>query len=477
MTSDFDYFVVFAEMRTGSNFLEENINSFDDLKCWGEAFNPKFIGGAGNDEMLGVTMHEREGDPIKLILEMQRQTPGVAGFRFFHDHDPRVLEHVLADKRCKKIVLTRNPLDSYVSRKIARETNQWRLGDHKNAKTAQVEFDLTEFEGFLADIKGFQVYLMRELQKRGQSAYYINYEDIQDVEVINGMAAFLGSKLSLDATSRKTKVQNPAALKDKVTNFDEMQEALKSIDHFNLSNTPNFEPRRGPVVPTYIASELPPLLYMPVRGGPEISVGNWLRKIQVKKTNGIQRDFNQKTLTEWKKAHPGYQSFTVLAHPVARLHRCFCRYIVNVTDETYTGIRDMLRRNYKLPLPEGAPDASYTREDHADAFGKFAGFIAGNLNGQTSTRVDATWASQLGIVSGFADVTPPHRVILETDMEAELNAMAARFGKAAEAVEPQPKDTPYALDDIYSDDIEQKVRRAYKRDYIQFGFTAWRQGR
>ncbi|MEL7131520.1 MAG: nodulation protein NodH, partial [Pseudomonadota bacterium] len=40
----FDYFVVFAEMRTGSNFLEANLNALDGLSCYGEAFNPGFIG-------------------------------------------------------------------------------------------------------------------------------------------------------------------------------------------------------------------------------------------------------------------------------------------------------------------------------------------------------------------------------------------------------------------------------------------------
>jgi hypothetical protein len=30
---------VFAEMRTGSNFLETNINAFDGLTCLGEASN------------------------------------------------------------------------------------------------------------------------------------------------------------------------------------------------------------------------------------------------------------------------------------------------------------------------------------------------------------------------------------------------------------------------------------------------------
>ncbi|MDX1782140.1 MAG: nodulation protein NodH, partial [Thalassovita sp.] len=44
MTDRFDYFVVFAEMRTGSNFLETNLNAFPGLTCYGEAFNPHFIG-------------------------------------------------------------------------------------------------------------------------------------------------------------------------------------------------------------------------------------------------------------------------------------------------------------------------------------------------------------------------------------------------------------------------------------------------
>lgn len=30
-------------MRTGSNFLETNLNAFGDLLCHGEAFNPHFL--------------------------------------------------------------------------------------------------------------------------------------------------------------------------------------------------------------------------------------------------------------------------------------------------------------------------------------------------------------------------------------------------------------------------------------------------
>ena len=35
MSSKFKSFVVFAEMRTGSNFLESNLNAFDGITCHG----------------------------------------------------------------------------------------------------------------------------------------------------------------------------------------------------------------------------------------------------------------------------------------------------------------------------------------------------------------------------------------------------------------------------------------------------------
>lgn len=40
----FDSFVMFAEMRTGSNFLEANLNAMPGVTCHGEMFNPHFIG-------------------------------------------------------------------------------------------------------------------------------------------------------------------------------------------------------------------------------------------------------------------------------------------------------------------------------------------------------------------------------------------------------------------------------------------------
>ena len=95
MTDKFDYFVLFAEMRTGSNYLEVNINDIDGLSCHGEAFNPAFIGYPNRSEVLGVSQDARNEDPFHLLTTIKEYSEGLGGFRFFHDHDQRIIDEVL----------------------------------------------------------------------------------------------------------------------------------------------------------------------------------------------------------------------------------------------------------------------------------------------------------------------------------------------------------------------------------------------
>ena len=176
MGAGFDYFVVFAEMRTGSNFLETNLNAFPGLACYGEAFNPHFIGYPEQDSLLGVSRAARDTDPVALI-DAIKADDALAGFRFFHDHDPRVVDICLNDARCAKIVLTRNPVESYVSWKIASTTGQWKLTNVTHAKSAEIAFDATEFNQHLEGLRSFQRKLLRGLQITGQTAFYLAYED------------------------------------------------------------------------------------------------------------------------------------------------------------------------------------------------------------------------------------------------------------------------------------------------------------
>jgi hypothetical protein len=468
MPQRYDYFVIFAEMRTGSNFLEENVNSYPGLKSWGEIYNPHFVGKPSNKDFDGITVEKREANPTMLLEVLKNRSSGLNGFRYFHDHDPRMFEIIINDPRCAKIILTRNPLESYVSRKIAGATGQWRLGDLKDARTAKITFDLSEFEEMLDAVKGFQKALLRGLQTSGQTAYYIAYEDVQDVDVLNGLAKYLGVDEPRSKTVQKTKVQNPAGLEDKVLNYPEMVSALSSIDHFNLSNTPNFEPRRGPAVPTFVAAKGAPILYLPVRGGPEDALKLWLSTLG-QDEQGLLEGFSQKTLRNWKRNHKDHRSFTVVSHPVVRLHRAFCRHIANVSEDTFGEIREQLRTTYKLPLPAGGASTSLC--EHREAFIKFATFVKGNLGGQTSIRVDGSWASQSEVINGFSEFALPDYIFREDALDQEL----ARLPKIKEASLPeQARDLPFALDDIYDSDVEAAVRSAYQKDYMVFGFKDWR---
>lgn len=471
---DFDYFVVFAEMRTGSNFLETNLNALDGVACHGEAFNPHFIGYPNRDEILGLRLEARDEDPQALIAAI-RGAEGMAGFRYFHDHDPRVLDVMLDDPRCAKIVLTRNPLDSYVSWKIAQETGQWKLTDVKRRKAAKAQFEAEEFALHVEALQQFQQLLLNRLQTSGQTAFYVAYEDLQDLAVMNGLAQWLGVPARLDKLDQSLKPQNPAPVTDKVVNPEEMAAALAGLDRFNLTRTPNFEPRRGPSVPSYLAGAETPLLYMPLRGGPEAEVAAWLAALDGIDPEALPGKMTQKDLRQWKRRHPGHRSFTVLRHPVARAHHVFCTKILDDGPGSFRQIRDTLRRKFKLPIPKSAPGEGYDATAHRAGFEGFLDFVRMNLAGQTAIRVDSAWGSQSQALAGFADFAPPDLVLREEELQALLPDLARRVGHAAPpAPAPAAADNPVALEAIYDAALEERVADVYQRDYMMFGFGPWR---
>lgn len=471
MERRFDYFVVYAEMRTGSNFLETNINAFPDLQCYGEAFNPHFIGYPNKTEIAGISQATRDAHPASLIAAIKEKTDGLGGFRFFNDHDPRVLEKTLDDPRCAKIILTRNPLESYVSKKIAQATGQWKLTNVKRRKASRMRFDAREFADHVDNLQAFQVLLLNRLQKSGQTAFYIAYEDLNDVDVINGLARFLESGETLQSLDTSLKKQNPSPLSEKVENYDDMERALAGVDLFNLTRTPNFEPRRGAAAPSFVAGVTAPLLYMPIRSGPQVRVEAWMAALDGVSPDDLPTRMTQKALRQWKRRHPGHRSFTVLRHPVARAHAAFCDKILQTGPGSHAEIRKTLRNFHKIPLPGRFPDESYDTHAHRAAFKAFLEFLKANLSGQTNIRIDPHWASQANILQGMSEFAPPDFVVRESEMSGRLPDIAATVGVDAVPVPPAtPETDPLSLSQIYDREIEQLARKAYQRDYLMFGF-------
>ena len=464
MSQRFHSFVIFAEMRTGSNFLEANLNALGDVTCHGEAFNPYFIGGDGKQELFGTDLAAREADPAGFLKVLRERTKGLAGFRYFHDHDPRVFDLVLADPRCAKIILTRNALETYISWKIAKESDQWWLANTRHLKTVQPRFELAEFEARTRLVQDFQLRLQHRLQVSGQTAYYIDYADVLDLEVLNGLAGFLGGEGRLKELNFRFKKQNPEAISDKVSNPAEMAAGLARIDWFDIAHTPNFEPRRSAAVPQYLASDGVALLFLPMKAGPERRLRQWLSGF-----GELQTNFDRKTLKAWKDAHPGFRSFTVLRHPLARAHAAFSDF---VEKEFMPELRPYLKRVHRHELP-GKGKGYASAEAFRAGFLVFLDCMKHLLSGRTELRVMPQFATQGVILQGFGQLQSPDLVLREDRLAAGLAWLCAEVGAVCPPLPDVQDRHPFPLAGIYGADLEAAAQAAYWRDYAGFGFGVW----
>jgi LPS sulfotransferase NodH len=466
MPGAFDFFVILGDMRTGSNLLEESVDAYEGLRCHGELFNPLFAGHEGQESLFGMSLEERDRDPLAMIARMKEATEGTGGFRLFPGHDPRVLEHCLAEPRCAKVILARNPVDSYVSLKIARKTGQWWLGDLATARTATVRFDPQEFDGYLQRLQGFYGHVRRALQTSGQTAFHIHYEDLGDASALDGLASWLGA-VGPAAHTRKGRVQNPVSLDAKVENFAEMEASLGRADAFDLYRIPDLEPRRGPNVPGWLASEALNLLYMPLAGGPTDRIAAWLEA-----AGGAApvSGWTRKSLRRWLHDTPGHRSFTVVTHPLQRAHDVFCEKIVPTGPGTFLEIRNVLRNRYGVDLPEEGQEIGNDLRRLRSAFLGFLRFLKGNLAGQTSVRVPAAWSSQTVLVRALAEVAAPDMILRAETVHEDI----ARLKPGLCLPLPMSDDSPTGLGAIHDAELEEAARAAYPRDYLAFGYGDWR---
>jgi LPS sulfotransferase NodH len=459
--ANFDSFVMFAEMRTGSNFLEANLNALPGVSCHGELFNPYFIGQKDQMSLHGIDLAQRDADPEGFLTRLRSENSGIWGFRYFHNHDPRIFDIVCRDRRCAKIILTRNPLDSYVSWKIAQTTGQWRLTNAKHLKTARIRFDPREFTRYLDNLQQFQIRLQHRLQTSGQTGFYLSYEDSRNIDVLNGLAAYLGLAAQITALDSTLKKQNPEDLASKVENFDEMRAALARIDRFNLSRTPCFEPMRPAGIPSYTAAGS--LLYLPIQPGPP-QLQPWLAAL-----GPLEGKFDRKSLRRWKHNHPGYRSFTVVSHPLLRAYRAFRQLLGQNAPE----LRLAMRRLHDLELPPPGTGYRDPAQHHSD-FITFLQFVKSHLAGQTALKISAALVSQSAVIDGFCKFTTPDVILREARLNQGLIWLAEESGLAPP---PMPAADPGhendALNEIHSAEIDLAIRDAYGLDFERFGFSDW----
>jgi LPS sulfotransferase NodH len=485
MQQEIKYYVLLADMRTGSNLFEDMITRYDAFSCFGELFNPHFIGGPKTPSMTSLTLSERDADSVGVVSRMIEENPDtLPGFRLFSDHNPMMLEHCLADETCAKIVLTRNPLESYVSHLIAARTGQWQLQELSKRKDAKVTFNIDKFQLYLEAKQDFATLIRSRLQQTGQTSFNIDYTDMAKVETFNGCAKFLGTDQKLEAFLPNTKRQNPASMREKVYNYDEMLEGLRTLDIFESNWSAYNEPSQTTSSTVLHACRTAPILYFPLTYDDNDPTIKWMCSIERDK-KPARTKMGVADVREWMAGTTNRTVITCLEHPVERIYRAFNDRIVFAPNDKNKWIRRILRERYELEIPswgdgswatkDEMKSVGYTVDKHKQNFIRFLDFIQGNLRGQTNAPVSPEWGSQYLAIENYHEWTAPTVVVMPQMRKQAFSAIEATYGlKSDFDIDEQKSTDLILLEQIYCPRIEQAVRIAYQNDYRKFGFQGWK---
>ncbi|GLQ35502.1 hypothetical protein GCM10007939_17850 [Amylibacter marinus] len=480
----FRYYVLLGNMRTGSNLFERTMQSFDGFTCHGELFNPHFVGYPIKESLFDMTVEQREQNPVALIEEMIALDADVLpGFRLFTGHDPRILDHVLQDPRCAKIILTRNPMDSYVSHKIAKATDQWKLGDLHRRRTQKVEFDFDEFQLFLGKRRENADYIHSVLQTTGQAAFHISYDDLSEISVFNGLAKFLGSDEEIKNFGIRGSRQNPEPLSEKVSNYDQLCADVRQLNIFEPEIAPYLEPRHSPSSKRIQVANSMPLMYLPLHESRSDPISGWMASLE--RDGALPRSgLAGAEVNKWLNSHTDKWVFTCLQHPVERAYDSFCNLLLFKGTKGMNWVRNMMINFYQMDLPdpklrlgvstEDLIASGYSLEKHARNFKKFIPFLAGNLRNQTRAPALPAWGSQSVWIDSYARWCQPHMIIPPHRLKECQTWIEQMFELTPLADNPyQVAAHNFPLADVYSTDIERLTRRAYAIDYQKYGILDW----
>ncbi|WP_189410585.1 nodulation protein NodH [Neogemmobacter tilapiae] len=459
----FRSFVILGGMRTGSNYLESTLNAVPEVAGYGELFNPEFIGRAQQQEFLGFDLAMRDADPLAFLAKVRAETRGLSGLRLFDDHDARVLAHVLDDPTCGKILLTRNPVESFVSLQIARETGQWKLGNARALRQSRVKFDLDAFESYLRDVQSFHEVIRNRLQVTGQAAFQIDYGDLGNVEVLNGLLAWLGLAARLDRPADQLKRQNPGPLQDKLTNPEVLDQVASRFDLLNLMRTPLSEPRRAPMGQGFIVSRGLGLVFMPIAGGPRDSLVQWMKGLI---RGGVETGLNRNSYPKWRTARGNARAFTVLRHPMLRGWLAYQQLLRDDGQKVFLG---HLQRMMRCELPSPEADAAA----HRVGFLAFLRFVQMVQAGQTGLRTPARWTNQATLIEAMGQMQIPDLILREERLAEGLLFLGRQVGaRRRPGYQDEAQDVD-GLASVLTDELNGAARLAWARDYQSFGFSDW----
>ncbi|MEM9060059.1 MAG: hypothetical protein AAGD13_06315 [Pseudomonadota bacterium] len=478
MKAGTSYFAIFGTMRTGSNLLEKTIEALGDTACFGEAFNPGFISGPRKTEVLGMTREQRDADPIGFLEHMIDADPDkISGFRIFNGHDRSVLNFSLDDPRCARIILRRDPLESYVSLQIARETDQWMLRNPKRRMTAKIHFDPVDFARYRSGLLAYYDAIETRLAASGLPVLRIDYEDLAYPDRLQQVAEHIGSSGTVPDEAPILR-QNPMPMCEKVENYEEMCAAV-GIEPVRAKLPALASPR------DFLCPERIPVAYAPIAGPAFAPVIALLHRIESRHLSGCselaQADlFDRARLGTLYPQGPanGRAVFTLITHPLVRAHAAFVDETCGPNWSHSTIRRALIRDHGPMPPPRGIQNGrgGYTPEQHRRHFLAFLDIIAEVISSDDESAPRPDWVAQARLVDLYEADGDRLRILRHEDFAdlahwlAELTGVAPLPPGQIKGLSQAEANRMLSLSDILDAEIASRVCDLHPEDYARFGY-------
>ena len=480
--TDQRYFAILAAMRTGSNLLEKTLETLGDTDCYGEAFNPAFISRPGTSEVLGHTVASRDADPLGFLERMISARPDrITGFRIFADHNRSVMRRLLADPRCTRILLIRDPLDSWVSLQIARKTGQWMLRDPSRRRTAKIRFDAADYEEFAAQREMDLDWLKARLAKHGMRAIRVDYRALTDRNCLQEIVCAIGSGCMVPAEPPILR-QNPVELADKVENHAEMC-AYLGVEPARCRRPPPPEERRA------ICPEGFPVGYIPIPGlgfAPAIALMHRIEVCRFTRARLPTPELLARAAagTLYPPTPHGISAFTVVCHPLVRAHAAFMFECFGPGWRASALRRDLANLHGPMPSRRALAHGTepYPAARHRAHFTAFLDCVADALRGAGPHPLIDAWVPQAAYVDRHRTGDGTLKIFRHEDFTNAAQWLTAQTGcpplppGQITGIRKTGQQRQLSVADFETPEILDQVRKLYAGDFDRFGYAGYSTG-
>ena len=485
------YFVIFGAMRTGSNLLEKTIEGLGDTVCYGEAYNPAFIGDPKTQDLFAWDKSDRDTDPLGFMTLLRGEAGGrIPGFRYFEGHAPDLAPVLLSDPDCRRIVLQRDPLASYLSLKAARETGQWMLRNAHRRVEVMVCFDEQEFEAYREQLVVHYAWLKTEMDAAGAEALWLNYDDLQDPGQLRRVVQHIGSSGEIPQQQPILR-QNPQPLPERVSNYAQMCDWLGMHP----------EPRKPPPLPEpkdILACRNGPLAVAPLDGpGGEASV-SLLYRLELRSFGGPALSYAQLQDPKARQAVflSGLQGevlqsvldtrqlLSVVCHPATRLHSFFLTELFGRDWHVSLVRRRLMALHGGIPSPKELERKEKAVEParHLALFSSFLDLLAEAQCGQGVLPPRLAWLPQADLLRQYQALAGIDRIGLLEDLPSFASQVAEMAGASplpekhlAAIVERAVRDD-LPIKEVMTPEVGFKLQAVHGIDFKQFGYGLWPDG-